>query len=82
MTASFVAPGRLDTRHLAALIGRRVQRTWMANGIRRRDEGRVAMVVPSRRGDCLMVTRQDDSVDVWHVGDLEADYRVLGEHPF
>ncbi|MGV9711065.1 hypothetical protein ACWDTI_10435 [Gordonia sp. NPDC003424] len=82
MTASFVEAGRLDSRHLAALIGRRVQRTWIANGIRRRDEGRVAMVVPSRRGECLMVTRQDDSVDVWYVGDLDADYRVLGEHPF
>lgn len=80
MTASFVDAARLDSRHLAALIGRRVQRTWKVEDGRRCDEGRVAMVVPSRRGDCLMVTRQDDSVDVWYVGDTDSEYQVLGEY--
>ncbi|GAB88836.1 hypothetical protein [Gordonia rhizosphera] len=82
MTAALTDLRRTDSGQLAALIGRRVQRTWTANGDRRRDEGRVAMVVPSRRGDCLMVTRQDDSVDVWYVGDTDSEYQVLDDYPF
>lgn len=51
------------------LVGRRVRRTLIIGGHRVDDEGRVAMIVPSTGGTCLMVVRQDDSVDVWPVDD-------------
>ncbi|WP_020170079.1 hypothetical protein [Gordonia polyisoprenivorans] len=67
------------TRPVSEVIGRRLRRTVVVDGTYRTDEGRVAMVVPSRGGTCWMVTRQDDSVDVWPVKDPTAAYHVVDD---